>query len=42
MKRFTNTPSVLAFAKELINGSRCHTTRSLRHAHFGRDAQKKV
>lgn len=42
MKRFMNTPSVLAFAKELINCSRYHTTRSLRHAHFGRDAQKKV
>lgn len=42
MTRFMKTPSVLAFAKGLLNGNRCHTTRSLREAHVGRDAQSRV
>ena len=42
MNRFLKPSSVLAFAKGLINGSRCHTTRSVRGAHFGRDAYSRV
>ncbi len=42
MTRFLKTPSVLAFVKGLLNGNRCHTTRRLRDAHVGCDAQSKV
>ena len=42
MKRFMKTPSVLAFTRGLLDGSRCHTTRSMRKAHVGCDAQSKV
>lgn len=41
-KTFTKTPSVLAFAKGVVNGSRCHTTRSLRDGHVGEGAYKKI
>lgn len=42
MRMLTQTPSVMAFAKEVVNGSRCHTTRSLRDAHVGEGAYKKI
>ena len=42
MKKFLKATSVLAFAKELVNGNRCHTTRSLRQKHVGERAYKKI
>jgi len=42
MKKFLKASSALAFAKELVNGSRCHTTRSLREEHVGEGAYKKI
>lgn len=42
MSKFLKASSVLAYAKELVNGNRCHTTRALRQAHFGETAQHKV
>ena len=42
MSKFLKASSVLAYAKELVNGSRCHTTRALRQDHFGEKAQQKV
>lgn len=42
MKKFKEIPSVLAFAKGLLKGNRCHTTRTLRQAHVGCGAQDRI
>ncbi len=40
--RFMTFKPVLEFLRNKIDGTKCLTTRELRRAHFGQDAQKNV